>query len=368
MQASRQGTGRDHGLDVLKVIATVLIIFHHYQQEFTLTFPGINFYGGSFYFGMMVELFFIISGCLMVSYIDRIKDRAVSFGQFMKRRLLRFIPLVGIAAVVSQAMLYIYMLHMGHMDYAEHGPTLWGIIIDTLCIQSGGVFTNPYVNNPTWYISILVICYAWFYLLTRAARRLRICENYLFAGMIFLGFAINTYGFNLPFAGAPAARGYVPFFWGVLFGRCLLPRLKGCRKAGAVSACIIAVMTFLIARQNILVANDIKYLMTFLYYPALIVLFESAPAGVLFAPGIWESLGKSSFNAFIWHVPGFIFVRILLECLGLPLDLMYSRKAMLLYAVIIFIVGALSHRFLEQPVADRLSGRHRSRINAEHAE
>ena len=54
---------RNYALDALKVAATIIIIFHHYQQLTNSSFSaGINYYGGWFYFGMMVELFFLISG------------------------------------------------------------------------------------------------------------------------------------------------------------------------------------------------------------------------------------------------------------------------------------------------------------------
>lgn len=34
---------RKYGLDVIKIAATILIIFHHYQQVTGVTFDGINF-------------------------------------------------------------------------------------------------------------------------------------------------------------------------------------------------------------------------------------------------------------------------------------------------------------------------------------
>lgn len=49
-------------LDLLKAVAVTLIVFHHYQQSFGVTFPGLNFYGGKFYFGNLVEFFFLVSG------------------------------------------------------------------------------------------------------------------------------------------------------------------------------------------------------------------------------------------------------------------------------------------------------------------
>lgn len=47
------------GLDFLKFVATVLIIFHHYQQGTNVQFKYINFYFGRFYFGWLAEISFI---------------------------------------------------------------------------------------------------------------------------------------------------------------------------------------------------------------------------------------------------------------------------------------------------------------------
>ena len=47
---------RDYSLDILRIAATILIVFHHYQQCTGAFFEGrLNFYNGRFYFGYIVE-------------------------------------------------------------------------------------------------------------------------------------------------------------------------------------------------------------------------------------------------------------------------------------------------------------------------
>ena len=78
--------------DIIKIICTVCILFHHYQQlTGTFFYRGLNFYGGRFYFGYLVELFFIMSGWVMVSYIEKIKDK-MSFPAFFSKRAIRLLP------------------------------------------------------------------------------------------------------------------------------------------------------------------------------------------------------------------------------------------------------------------------------------
>jgi len=89
---------RQYNLDLLKVIATIFILFHHYQQYICGSFTnGLNFYGGIYNFGYMVELFFILSGYFMFPYIREIQLNK-SFKSFFMPRYLRLIPLVAIAA------------------------------------------------------------------------------------------------------------------------------------------------------------------------------------------------------------------------------------------------------------------------------
>lgn len=65
---------RYYSLDFLKIVATVIIICHHFQQLSGAFYPGyINFYNGKFYWGYMVELFFVLSGFFMYPYIEKIR-------------------------------------------------------------------------------------------------------------------------------------------------------------------------------------------------------------------------------------------------------------------------------------------------------
>lgn len=206
---------RKYSLDVLRIIATILIVFHHYQQVTGVYYEGhINFYNGRFYFGYVVEFFFLLSGYFMWRYVEKIEN-GLSFPKFFAPRALRLLPLVFIGGITYEVLLYIYQQTCGG-DWFGVSITVWGVIIDALGIQDGWVFTNPMVNNPTWYISVLLLCYVVFYLLTYLSKRWQVPHAYLFAFMVLLGCGIQTYGINLPFLNGSSCRGYYAFFFGVL--------------------------------------------------------------------------------------------------------------------------------------------------------
>lgn len=107
---------RNNSLDFLKIIATILIVFHHYQQELNVKFTQINFFGGKFYFGYLVELFFLISGFLMFNYIERIKQ-GLDFKSFFINRVKRLLPLVAIAAILYECLIYFYFRNTSRLVF-----------------------------------------------------------------------------------------------------------------------------------------------------------------------------------------------------------------------------------------------------------
>ena len=77
---------REYSLDVLKSISTITIIFHHYQQLTGVYFEnGINFWGGCFYWGYIVELFFILSGYFSFKYTNCIDEKSKIISFFRKK-------------------------------------------------------------------------------------------------------------------------------------------------------------------------------------------------------------------------------------------------------------------------------------------
>lgn len=347
---------REYALDFLKIVATILIVFHHYQQVTGAYFDGvINFYGGKFYFGYVVEFFFIISGFLMYHYIQKIQRGGgeLLFFQFMKKRALRLLPLVAISAVVYEILLLMYQ-HIYQQSWFGISVTFWGTVITSLGIQEGWSLANPCVNNPTWYISVLLLCYVVFYFLTYVSGRLKIPPIYTYVVMIFLGMGIRTYGINLPFLNGQAARGYYAFFFGVLLAYFINNR-KISRKIEFASVASLIGITYLIINHYNFMAHGINYTMTFIFYPALIIAFLSNPMKQLFTSKVIGTLGKISFDVYIWHNPMFLLMYILIKVLGITINL-NTISAMIIYTIISFAVGTVSYYLVEKPI-NRYIGR-----------
>jgi peptidoglycan/LPS O-acetylase OafA/YrhL len=203
------------GISVIKIISTILIIFHHYQQTTGLRLKNfINFYGGRIYFGYIVELFFIISGFLTYSYITRIKEQHINFDKFYTKKYLRFYPHIIISIVVYLIINYIYKLKYGNYDFIK-SINFFDFLISSIGIQSWVIFKDPGYNNPLWYVSVLMFCYIVFYFVCYISKHFNTNGNILFLFVILIGLYIVNQKISFLFLNNYLYRGYVSFFIGL---------------------------------------------------------------------------------------------------------------------------------------------------------
>ena len=93
-----------------------------------------------------------------------ITKNGLGFKDFMVKRYFRFFPLMAITAAADQGAQLLYQLIL-NQPY-DTGLSLWGVLLAAFGLQAGGVFLSQTVNNPTWYINCLLICYAVLYFLS----------------------------------------------------------------------------------------------------------------------------------------------------------------------------------------------------------
>ena len=208
---------RYHSIDCIKFILAIGIICHHYQQVTGVSFDGINFYGGKFYFGYFVEAFFILSGFLVAAAgLDRIT--ADGFWPYLKRKAIRLYPMAILSVLFIWVAEALYYLHFDVFRGDTVSIGAWTLICSLALIFSGGAVKLPNLalNNPLWYLSVLLICYVTVYIVCWVAGRSHIepIKIIFFAEFLFLG--IYGYELDLPFLIQGSSRGLTAFFWGIL--------------------------------------------------------------------------------------------------------------------------------------------------------
>lgn len=342
---------RNCTLDMLKVFATILIVFHHYQQDAQgITGQNfscfVNFYGGTFYFGYMVELFFLISGMCMFPYIQKIAQ-GLTFYEFYARRAARLLPLMAVSGAVSAVLLVFYNKIYSGNNYCLGTPSLFGVLIQSLGVHDGWVFSNPSLNNPTWYCSVLMLCYAIFFGIVYWSGRFRVSPVFGMLFFMFLGCGINTYGINLPFLNSSSSRGFYGFFAGVLLAT-VMPKLQAWRYS-AIASLLIVVLFFADFRCKNGSLEYLPFLLTFVLYPVLMILLQSSPLRRGAGAPFWGKWAKITYSVFIWHFPAYLFVFLLLPLLHIDPASVANQTCMVLFACLMQPIGWFSYRFLEKP-------------------
>lgn len=341
-------SSRSYSLDFLKILATIAIVFHHFQQTTGAVYENsINFYGSWFYWGYIVELFFILSGYFLYKYIDVILNNDISLSSWCIRRGKRLLPMVAVSAIVYELILIAYK-SVHNTDWFGIIPTIWGTIITALGIQEGWAFPNPYVNYPVWYISVLLVCYLLFYLLTTLAKKLKCSPFYFYIAIIILGCGTQTYGLSYPLLNSQIARGYYSFFWGLLLAHFI--RTYGITyKTVISSSLILSFFTVVFVRYPNYAQSNLVFLLTFLVYPSIIILFETKHAKKIFQHKFWGVLGDICFNVYLWHNPMLPLMYTLMAVFNWELD--FSKlSVMYLFLIASFAVGTASYYLLEKPL------------------
>ena len=331
---------RSGALDFLKIIGTILILLMHYQQMMEVKFPsGPNFYDGGFNWGNVVEFFFVISGFVMLPKIIRIRNGEDSgFCDFIGKRLLRFAPMMALTALCYELISLFMIKHYG--DYSSWcciSP--WGIVQNTLCIQSGWGMIEMPLNTPTWYISVLMFCYVLLYFTTKLCGKYKKTPMPVYIALVILGVGINLHQLNLPFLNSGMGRGYSAFFTGVIMAE-LFDRYE---MHGTVQI-IFSLLIFVLTVCGLIFDTAS---MTFLLYPALLIVFTTKRMDKLFSAKLWNTLGRIQFHAYVWHAVILLGLRLLVWTGHAPEY--NSRLTMFAFVIFTELWAAFSCRVLERP-------------------
>lgn len=342
-----QKPSHNYALDFVKTVATIFIVFHHYQQITGVDEP-IAFGGGLFYWGYMVELFFLLSGYLVFRYVPLIYKKKISLKIWYSKRAFRLLPLVTVSCIVYEILLYINN-NTFSLNYLGLSVSVWGTVLAALGLNEGGAFANPMVNNAVWYVAVLLICYVAMYLVTRIAQMLKTSPFPFYVAMCLLGCSILLSGMSFPYLQSQTARGYCAFFFGLLLGGYIKKHGIG-RKEICFSLVTILLFAFFYWFDYTLVIYDIRYILIFLLFPSIIMLAESSVSKKIFTSPIWGKIGAIQFSVYLWHSPFLLVGFMIISVHGITLD--YSNILyMLIFTLIVELFSVASYYYIEKPLA-----------------
>lgn len=347
---------RNQMFDILKFMCSLLIVYHHLQMEIGGELKYVNFSGGAFYFGFLVELYFIISGFLMYQYIKRIQD-GLSFKDFFKRRFFRYTPIVTISVISFNIIGYTTNSIIGYPQFIL--SDVFTSLITCLSIQTGWCFNLDFsglTNYALWYISVLQLCYILFYVLTYIATKMKINYKYLYFIVIILGICFRSYKLSIPLVNFKLCRGYYSFFFGILFAEFI--------KKYSFYNIKLKFASFLIIITGVLLGiygrdylgdggfdGHFIYLLTFIFYPSIIYFISSLKKlrEYIDKSRFIKNLGDISFTIYVFHVPLiYLYVLFYYKMIGnMPI---ISNKQLLMFSVFVISISSVIHLCIEKPL------------------
>ena len=338
-----------YGFDYAKIIAASFLVFHHYQQVFECHFSGINFYGGKIGFGLLVELFFTISGFLTLH--SEKKQMSNSGGQRLLHKISRVYPMAFLSILVC------LLLKTGIQIVSEGQLTeLWNLktLVANFCLLFAGY---PYfgmlgINNPVWYICILVQCYIMYYLIEWLLNRVSTNEINTIRVCVYTFVIIASFGtFYLGFLNEASFRGITSFSIGVLI--CLgnnflseksIINYNNRKYTGLISF----VLTVVLCGVVFLGLNQ-RWVLQFLVFPVFV--FGLINFNIK-SPKEMSQLGDISFDVYVFHYPLMVLIQFISEITGF--HIIHSYFTMILFLVFVWIFAWLMWKLLDLPLRRKM--------------
>lgn len=354
------------GIDGLRGIAALgIAVFTHYflyVPERNYPFYNSLTYWFWNYASYFVDLFFVISGFIMVYvYRNKIKNAQTGFVPFVKKRLIRFYPLMVFAlfCVLILQIIHTRMTGVFFADKEIYDNSVLSFLFNLLCLQ-GTTLTASSFNAPSWYLSIVLIMYMLFYAATYAAGRYNM-ENAAYMGLMILGIVIAVKNYETVFLNC---RGLTGFFAGCLTCTVCekMSETEDYRKKRIVTGLVFAVFigTAVISAVygHRILAPDPQVVLIYemVFWPCLVFLAVHLSWFRRFLENpLFLFLGKISFSMYLIHYPSMILLENMNLFFSWNLDYA-SRKACLLYAAVMMAVSVLCCYLVEQKLTRWLKG------------
>ncbi|MBR4021984.1 MAG: acyltransferase [Ruminococcus sp.] len=338
-----------YSFDIIKIVASIFIVFHHYQQLSNSYFSGINFYGGIIPFNRLVELFFLISGALI--YISDNKKNGENKLKILFKRIVRFYPISIIAFlvifVVAEIQFRIFRSFPTDIDYHN-----LKCIFTSLTLTHRGwpiLACERAINNPTWYISVLICCYVVYYLMLKISEILKIRIELLAFLFVVLIILIDYYYCDyFYYIGVDSVRGFKCFFIGFILAY-ISQYISSIKKLFIIDILLIilggGIAYFVRQGRSIFVIYYCLSLMVFTLLVGERCIRFSISKKMDYTISL---LTSASYEVYILHVPLYAMLNLVYMCMGIILDRSYI--SMIVFLIFVEIISVYIYRYIDKPL------------------
>lgn len=194
---------RGGALDALRFVAALFVVVFHFGDEAPIALQSMHGFLGRGY--LATDFFLMLSGFVLAkAYGSAVASGKVSLGRFWSKRFVRCYPthiitLAALAAMVGLGALMGFSAeHDGRFDWS-------GLPAQIFLLHAFGLGGGHW-NIPSWTISTLLICYAFFPMLWRFMLRIERPAAALALGLailvgsdLFARAVLGSEQFSLPF-------------------------------------------------------------------------------------------------------------------------------------------------------------------------
>lgn len=272
------------------------------------------------------NLFFLFSGYLIHQSSNvKIISGDMSFGDYILPKIKKLYPIVITTAIITWTLQNLGRLMWGyyplHADGGEMRNSIISLLLSFLGIQSGVISDNDTlsVNGPAWFVSVLFICYALYYIITYFIKS-KLGQNFVYLLISLLGVYVIVTSPNLPFLYMVNGRGYFNFFLGVLIKEYVDFVEKGIepvwiKRGLKVFTYVIAAVAFLYSFERCcLHGNETEgmvFILTLMFWPSLVYLvIHGYIFKWIFSFPLFVWLGKVSMPIFLCNFPTDLLIRM----------------------------------------------------------
>ena len=321
-------------LDFLRFFAALGIAFLHYDGWYPLNNRIVSEFLSS-HAGLLVEVFFFISGYLMAVQEERIAN--TPFLRFVLSRAARILPVHWIALLIHLVVNNALGFPVGISRLVSNALLMPYLLIDQPNL----------INPPSWFLFVLLLCWWIFWFILFCTKRRGLNPVPLYAVVLVIGLMARQRTDFFVGLDDSVARGFVGFFGGCLLAH--LNRFLRGRKAVVTGLCIITGTIALRLITSRFWEN--RYLLSvFLLIPSLLLVLVN-----------WEWLEKILPRRFCMLLGAVAFPVYLLDSPFLtylngfmvkyvPSERHGSIVMMLLTTAVLVLIAMLIHLFLEKPL------------------
>ncbi|MDA7714365.1 acyltransferase [Candidatus Pelagibacter sp.] len=341
-------------LDIARGFAALFVVIYHYKvfikediSIYLISEKQLPFYDYTFFIWdkgwLAVQFFFILSGFIFHElYLEPLSKNKISFKKFFLLRFSRLYPLHLLTLLISAILFFLFDLY--DVSTWKINGDLKHFFLNIFLLQSWGVENFQSFNEPSWSISIEIMCYFIFYYVST--------KNFGAAksSIILIILSLILYNFN-KFIG----YGIFCFFMGGITN-IIYNKLSIIKKKLKKYFFIISLIGTLLSLAIFQVINNSiieKILLLGVILPLLILTLMFYQENNIHFGNNFKFIGDISYSMYLNHFVLQMIIHLILNIYKLKIDF-HSEVFFIFYILFIITTSFFSYNFYEKKIQNYL--------------